>query len=444
MASGAGDRRLSTWAEIAAYIGRDVRTARRYESERGLPVRRLPGARSTVYALTRDLDAWRAGGAPEAEEARTLDAPAPVPPPAAGPGPAAHPLAPGAEPRSVRSKIATGGALLAMLALAASGAAGWKALRLGAARPGSAEARVLTDEGVYAWNLRTPQGISTAVDRFTQAVVRDPEYAPAYAGLADAYNLAPEFTGMRPQDAYPRAKAAAERAVALDPRSADAHRALAFETFWWERDAARARREFETSLSLDHRPAITHLWYANMLAAELDPRALDEVRRALRLEPASTAARSDEGWILYMLGRPREALATLNVVAAADPNYSALYRYRALAELAVGDDLGMLKDLRREGELTQEPVLVRLASAGLAASPRGRRAIYEALCIEGEKAYADGRFSPSRLASFEMIRGDSTRALALLRAVKSNRQWYVSAIADPIFTPLRRELSASN
>ncbi len=136
------DRRLSTWAEIADYIGRDVRTARRYEAERGLPVRRLPGSRSTVFALARDLDAWRAG------ELQQPEAPAREPPPPA------PPTAPAVARRSGGRVWLLGGGAAALVAAAAA-----LALRPPAARPETAVivAALQNDTGESVFDRLVPR-----------------------------------------------------------------------------------------------------------------------------------------------------------------------------------------------------------------------------------------------------------------------------------------------
>src|SRR5208283_3087927 len=103
-----------------------------------------------------------------------------------------------------------------------------------------AEAQELYLKGRYFWNKRTPADLEKARDYFTQAIVIDSEYAEAYVGLADSYNLLREFSAMPENEAYPRAIAAAKKAIELDGSLAEAHNSLAFDTFYWSFDAAGA------------------------------------------------------------------------------------------------------------------------------------------------------------------------------------------------------------
>ena len=120
-------------------------------------------------------------------------------------------------------------------------------------------------KGRYYWEKRTPDSLNKAVDSFTQAIVHDPSYAPAYVGLADCYNLLREYTVMPASEAYPRALAAAKKAVELDDRSSEAHASFAFASFFGMWDAATADREFRRALELNPSNAIAHHWYATYL-----------------------------------------------------------------------------------------------------------------------------------------------------------------------------------
>ena len=415
-------RRLTTWAAIGQYIGRDARTAQRYEAERGLPVHRMPGgSKSTVYALNHELDAWLADRALPGLDHLALD---PEPP---------H-IAEGPKKNSVRYillAIVAAGCLVVVLGLGRS-------IGPRQRQPVAPAAIEAYRAGEYAWQKRTPADLHRAVDAFTRSIVADPDFAPGYIGLADCYNLLPEFGDMSPADAYPRAQAAAERAVALDGSSAAAHRALAFSLFWWGADRDRAFKEFRTSIKLDPNSAQTRHWYANALAAMLDPAARTEIARAEELDATSTPIKADAGWIDYMLGRFNEAITRLDEVAAVDPGFSTTFRYRAAAKRAIGDFPGMLTDLRREGELGGNRDLSRDAdSASLALRSGGPSAMFTALARNEEAMFSQGQFAAGRLAADELLAGHQDRALELLALAQGRHEWFASVITNPVFAPLR-------
>ena len=120
-------------------------------------------------------------------------------------------------------------------------------------------------KGRYYWNKRTPESLNQAVDYFSQAILRDPNYAKAYVGLADSYNLLREFASMPESEAYARAFAAASKAAELDPSSAEAHASLGFIYFWSKRDLAAASREFERAIALNPNYVDAYHWYGNVL-----------------------------------------------------------------------------------------------------------------------------------------------------------------------------------
>lgn len=440
MAREAEGERLTTWAAIGAYIGRDARSAKRYEADRGLPVHRLPGAgSSTVYAFRSDLDLWmreRSGTAtrepplPGRAEVRASEetgaaAPPPIPEPAVAP-----------------ARRRPGPAMLVVILLAASAVLGAVVVRAqrGQASSGAPAVRALYRDGVYAWSRRTPDGLARAIDAFTQAIVRDPGYAPAYAGLADAYDLAPEFGRLPPAQAYPRAKGAAERALALDPSSAAAHRALAFVEFWWEGRVASAMAEFRRALELDPRSAQTHHWYANALAARGDPRALAEFDMAVALSP-STPIMADRAWALVMLGRPTEAQAALAELRRLDPTFPAVGATDVLAASRLGRDDEMLDGLRRwaqaRGDVDDVRAVERLQALYAAG---GKAALRQGLADREEARLAQGRGDPVAAAAAEVGRGHDDAALSLLqRARVEHSPLMLSLASNPDFRELQKD-----
>jgi len=266
------NHRLDSWKEIAAFFGRDERTVRRWEKERGLPAHRVPGGgRGGVFAYTDELREWLKGRAAELEAAESgtiaVVAESVVaeseeiegsPAAEAAPSPAVLapvldlPLAP-APPQPSFARIVIWLAPLVVVAgliVALSFSHREPRYRNALAAPHSpnAEAQELYLKGEYHWTKRTPDDLNKAVDYFTQSIVKDPSYAQAYVGLADCYNLLREFSVMPPDEAYPRALAAAQKAVELDDTSPGAHTSLAFSTFYWNWEPVTAEREYKRAL----------------------------------------------------------------------------------------------------------------------------------------------------------------------------------------------------
>jgi TolB-like protein/Tfp pilus assembly protein PilF len=220
--------------------------------------------------------------------------------------------------------------------------------------------------GRHAWSLRTPEGFTNAIKYFNDAIARDPEFALAHAGLADAFSLFPTSSLVdRSVDNFAQARAAAEKALALDPELAEAHTSLAAVYFFGERNFEAAAKEFQRALQLnDHYPT-AHQWYAIALsengrhdearrhaeeAVNEDPLngvmhqalglvryysrdyqgAIASERRALDLNPQLPLARAVLAKALVMSNQPKEAVAVLQ--QSPQPNSANVGVLIALAE----------------------------------------------------------------------------------------------------------------
>ena len=328
-------KRLDSWKEIAAFFARAERTVKRWEAERGLPVHRVPGSgRSAVFAYSDELADWLKGDGQEAEDYITS---------AACPNDErTTPENPKVESKSrilvLRSDIkdlilSRGSAWLLSLVLVASVImfSGIDRQRIKASpkrHVPDAEAQDLYLKGRYFWNRRTPDDLNKAVDYFMQAIVKDPNDADAYVGLADCYNLLREFGVMPPGEAYPRALAAAQRAVQLDDTSAEAHISLAFATYWWSWRGVTAEREFKRALELNPNCARAHHWYATyLLGRSRFQEALDQIEQARKLEPSSTPILADKGLLLWQSGHHPEGLDLLTQLEETEPSFSSTHDY---------------------------------------------------------------------------------------------------------------------
>jgi DNA-binding winged helix-turn-helix (wHTH) protein/TolB-like protein/Tfp pilus assembly protein PilF len=186
--------------------------------------------------------------------------------------------------------------------------------------------------GRFYWNRRTPEAMKKARDYFQQAINRDSNYAMAHAGLANVWITLSDYEVTPAREAYPKAKEAAEKALALDGTLADAQTALAMASasYDWEWDVADA--SFKRAIALDPNYATAHQWYAEYLAA-MDRRveALDQIHRAEELDPASVIIRADEAWILYFAHDYDRAIAKSEQAIGMDAHFGEVYYYLAAA-----------------------------------------------------------------------------------------------------------------
>ena len=185
--------------------------------------------------------------------------------------------------------------------------------------------------GRFYWNRRTRDGLLQSLAYFQQAIARDPGYARAYAGLADAYLVL--GGGYLPdQESYDKGKAAALRALELDPTLAEAYCSLAYEKFVNEWDWPGADDNFQRAISLNSGYATAHHWYALYLSAMLrQEEALREIRRALDLDPLSVAINYGAGLIYTQVGRYEEAIRQLQKALEIDPNNAVTHGALAVA-----------------------------------------------------------------------------------------------------------------
>ncbi len=377
------NHRLDSWKEIAAFFGRDERTVRRWEKERGLPAHRVPGGeRGGVFAYTDELREWLKGrvGELEAAESETIRAvgvreeSGAVPASGSSKSPVVLAkvleLQPAFTPRQLSfARIVIWLAPLVVVAgVIALFSFSHRETRyknaLAAPHPPNAEAQELYLKGEYHWAKRTPEDLNQAVDYFTQSIVKDPSYARAYAGLADCYNLLREFSVMPPDKAYPRALAAAQRAVELDDSSAGAHTSLAFATYYWNWDPVTAEREYKRALELDPNFVQGHHWYATfLLTSGRIPEALDQIEQARRLDPSSTTIQADKGLILIDAGRKSEALALLKQLESTDPGLATTHSYLAAIYLDRKNYENFLAESKKAAQLRHNEAALAITTA---------------------------------------------------------------------------------
>lgn len=179
-------------------------------------------------------------------------------------------------------------------------------------------------KGRFFWSRWTNDGLDRAVTEFRNAIAADPQYALAYAGLADAYVMQGYRRLRRPRDVFPQATDAARHALALDDGSADAHLVLAKTLFFYEWKFPEAEREMRRALSLDGDHGDAHGMYGTYLMAMGDfAGTFRERSRALQLDPLSALATNAMGWTEYYRHRPDEAIVWYQKALEIDPLFAA-------------------------------------------------------------------------------------------------------------------------
>jgi eukaryotic-like serine/threonine-protein kinase len=279
------------------------------------------------------------------------------------------------------------------------------------------EAYKLYLKGRYQWNKRTADGLRRAIQYFEKAIEREPTYALAYAGLADSYSLMPVYARTPAMEAYPRARAAARKALEIDDSLAEAHTSLAWASLneWrWE----EAEREFKRSIQLKPNYATAHQWYSLYLSAMgRHDEAITEIQEALESDPLSLTINTTVGTTYYLAARYDEASEQFRRTLDLEPGFprarfeqarvdevrgNAAKAIPVLEELSKGGNPGYLAALARgyarAGRKDEANALVAKLKSGEIpdyVNPYDIAAIYEALGNKDEvfvwlnRAYAE-------------------------------------------------------
>ena len=292
-------------------------------------------------------------------------------------------------------------------------------------------------KGRYAWNKRTQEGVAEAIRFFEQAIAEDPDYAPAYAGLADSYALDVDYRSIPVAEAYTRAKDYARKALALDESVPSAHASLAWSLFVYDWDWDGAEREFRRAIELNPRYGSAHQWFAFLLSSRgQHDAALLEGLTAVELDPGSVSARRGVGWLYYYARRYDQARDHLARAIEMNPMADESHRVLAMT-LALQGNVAEAERMLREavtlpgaGAYTQATLAWVL---GRASKREEATRILRALEEQAQRGYV----SPVAFAIAHIGLGNLDTALEWVeRAYDDRRGWLayfkVNAVVDPL------------
>ena len=294
-------------------------------------------------------------------------------------------------------------------------------------------------KGRYFWNKRTNDGLKKAIDYFNQAIEKDPTYAQAYTGLADSYALLGdwEYGGLAPKEAFPKAEAAATKALQLDDTLGEAHTSLAFcfDLYDWNWDSAEA--EFKRAIELNPGYATAHHWYSWHLAVlGRKDEAIAEMREAAALDPLSLIISADLAEVLLVARLYPQSIEQSLSTIAMDPTFAVAHYQLGQAYVQNRMYSDAMTEFQRAIELsgTNTTFTSNLAYVYALAGRRG-----EALKILDYQKNRDHGFSNSaEIALIYVGLGNNDQAMTWLERAYEER-FNPSILARPSFDPLRSD-----
>ena len=301
------------------------------------------------------------------------------------------------------------------------------------------EAYELYLKGRFFWNKRTGQDLKTACDYFQQAIAIDPHYATAYAGLAESYILIPLFDAGFPQDYFPKAKAAAERAIELQETSAEAHTALGLLLCFSDVNFAQSKKEFKRAIELNPNYATAHHWYGNALLVALGrfDEAISENKRAVELDPLSLIINADLGSTFMLARQYDQAIAQLQRTLTLDNKFGYTHWNLGQALYLKGDTAAAIVEYEKARTLDDDPQIVALLGRAYAETGKKDQALD---LVRELEARARQQFIRGYLIALVYIGlGDKTKAIDYLEREYQNHDNIDTAWirADPMLDPLR-------
>jgi eukaryotic-like serine/threonine-protein kinase len=302
------------------------------------------------------------------------------------------------------------------------------------------EAYRLYLQGRYNWNKRTVEGLQKGIDYFGQAIMRDQDYSLAYAGLADCYLLLNVYNITSADDSYPKAEAAANRALSLNGNLAEAHTSLAFVNYRYHLKWAEAEEHFKKAIALNPSYATAHQWYASYLTVMGRPsEAVVEAKTAHELEPFSLTIYSDYIRTMYYAGQLDQAHSEASKMLEMDPNFARAYYELGLVLEAEGKFDDAINAFRSALKTSPDNVTA-LSALGHAQALAGRKSDAERVIARLQELAKQQYVSPFQTAVIYAGLGNRKLALDWLEKSRAERfNWLPFLQVDPAFKNLRTD-----
>lgn len=294
--------------------------------------------------------------------------------------------------------------------------------------------------GRYFWNKRDPNGLQKALTYFQAAANRGPNYAPAFAGLADTYSLmgAAGYDMLPKIDAMEKAREAANRALAIDSNLAEAHASLGWVIYCNDWNWEAAEREFQRAIVLNPSYATAHMWYSEYLS-DLGRRdaALAEAQTAVALDPLSLVTNHHLARAHYFARRFDESIEVSKRVLEMEPNFSIAHLRLGPAYAEKGMYAKAIDEFQEFGKLSGDTALAT-ASIGNALARSGDasgafRRLQDLTALSSRM-----NVSPACFALVHLGLGDKDQTFNWLeKAYQERSDFFLHLGVDPLFDPIR-------
>jgi TolB-like protein/Tfp pilus assembly protein PilF len=275
----------------------------------------------------------------------------------------------------------------------------------------NSEAYELYLKGRFFWNKRTATDLRKSIDYFNEAIAKDPNYAPAYAGEAQAWSLFSAYNAASPVDSYPQAEVFAKKALAIDETSAEALVGLASVKARYQFDVPGALKDYERAIQLNTNDATTHHWLGGdcFAATGQHAREVAELKRALELDPLSLIINSNLGVAYTRAGRLEEAVAQFRKTIEIDGSFYPAYREYGTALALQGKIPEAISQYEKAAALTDDPI--PLGALGRIYGIAGRRDEAQKIFEHLRQLHAKRYTAAYSLALVALGLGDKTEAL---------------------------------
>jgi DNA-binding winged helix-turn-helix (wHTH) protein/TolB-like protein/Tfp pilus assembly protein PilF len=302
------------------------------------------------------------------------------------------------------------------------------------------EAYQLYLKGRYFWNKVTPEGFEKSLEFYRQAIDIDPNYALAYAGLADSYNLLGSYSVLPLKESHPKARAAAEKALEIDNELAEAHTSLAavIADYYW--DWTAAENHFKQAIALNPNYPVARYWYSQQLArmGRLDE-SIEEAKRAQALDPVSPSAIAHVGLALYRARRYDEAIAQLQKGLEINPEVLDGHIFLGFVYVQQGRSAEAVAEFQTVVKLAERNPSF-LALLGYAYATGGKREEAQAILKELNSQATNRPVSPFETAMIYIGLGEREQAFIWLEKAFDERAWQLGFLkVEPTFDPLRSD-----